>query len=78
MPSSRATTTTPELSKIWPSSSTTFSFWAALDAAVFDAFNRCELDKLGAYFSEDVEFYHDHDGLSRGRQAFLGAVKDNI
>ena len=29
---------------------------AALDAAVFDAFNRCELDKLGAFYVEDVEF----------------------
>ena len=51
---------------------------AALDTAVFDAFNTCDLEKLGMYFADDLEFYHDNDGLSRGRQAFLEAVKNNI
>jgi ketosteroid isomerase-like protein len=51
---------------------------AALDAAVFDAYNRCELTALGALFAEDVEFYHDQNGLSRGRAALVQAVKDNI
>jgi hypothetical protein len=51
---------------------------AALDAAVFDAYNRCELDKLGAFFSEDLEFYHDQGGLTKGRPALLDAVQKNI
>ncbi|MEO8360011.1 MAG: nuclear transport factor 2 family protein [Vicinamibacteria bacterium] len=49
----------------------------ALDAAVFDAFNRCDLEKLGSYFADDLEFFHDNDGLS-GKKAFLEAVKNNI
>jgi ketosteroid isomerase-like protein len=49
-----------------------------LDAAVFDAFNRCDLDILASFFMEDLEFFHDNDGLSVGRQTFIDAVKSNI
>lgn len=51
---------------------------ASLDASLFDAYNRCDLDKLAGYFAEDLEFYHDQTGLARGRQALLDAVKNNI
>jgi ketosteroid isomerase-like protein len=51
---------------------------AALDTAVFDAFNHCDLEKLGSYFTEDLEFYHDKTGLSRSRQSLVEAVKQNI
>ena len=51
---------------------------AAQDKAVFDAFNHCDLKTLGTFFIDDVEFYHDHDGLSVGKRSFLDAVKDNV
>jgi hypothetical protein len=42
-----------------------------LDAAVFDAFNRCsdptQLQKHAGYFSENVEFYHDTGGVTWNR-----------
>src|ERR1044072_5105739 len=42
----------------------------ALDAAVFDAYNRCNLEKFGSFFIEDVELYHDNGGLTdRSRQS---------
>jgi len=50
----------------------------ALDAALFDAYNRCDLDRLGVLVAEDLEFYHDQTGLSRGRAAFLEAIRKNI
>ncbi len=50
----------------------------ALDAGLFDAYNRCDLDKLAGYVAEDLEFYHDQTGLSRGRQLFLEAIQKNI
>jgi hypothetical protein len=56
----------------------TFRTIASLDGAVFDAFNRCDLEKLGTFFAEDLEFYHDHDGLTRSRQSLLDGVKNNI
>ena len=30
-----------------------------LDAALFDFYNRCDLEKFASFFAEDVEFYHD-------------------
>ncbi len=36
---------------------------AALDAALSAAFNAHDLDRLMALFTEDVEFYHDNEGL---------------
>lgn len=37
---------------------------AQLDKALFDAFNRQDLDKLMSFFSEDLEFFHDLGGLT--------------
>jgi ketosteroid isomerase-like protein len=51
---------------------------AAADAAAFGAFNRCELDKFSAYFTDDVEFYHDRDGLSLGKVKVLESTRMNV
>jgi hypothetical protein len=51
---------------------------AALDAAVFGAFNSCDLEKFGSYFVEDVEFYHDNGGVTLGRPALVASIKTNI
>lgn len=52
---------------------------AALDSAVFDAFNRCkdpvELDRHAGYFAEDVEFYHDTGGVTWTRDAMLANTR---
>lgn len=48
---------------------------SALDAAVFDAFNTCnvpaQLDRHAGYFASDVEFYHDTGGVTRSRTGML-------
>jgi uncharacterized protein (TIGR02246 family) len=51
---------------------------AALDAALFDAYNRCDLQKFASFFAEDVEFYHDQGGVTLGRAALTDSVKKNI
>ncbi len=51
---------------------------SSLDSAFFDAYNRCDLEKIGSLLTEDLEFYHDQTGLSRSRQASVDAVKQNI
>jgi hypothetical protein len=50
----------------------------SLDTQLFDAYNRCELEKFSALLADDLEFYHDKGGFSRGRQATVDGVKNNI
>jgi ketosteroid isomerase-like protein len=50
----------------------------SLDTKLFDAYNRCDLNTLGAMVSDDLEFYHDQRGLSVGKEPFLAAIKQNI
>jgi len=50
----------------------------SLDTQLFDAYNHCDLDKFGSFLADDLEFYHDKTGLSRGRPALVGGIKNNI
>jgi ketosteroid isomerase-like protein len=50
----------------------------ALDAALFDAYNRCDIDKVGTFFTEDLEFYHEKGGLTLTRDATLAVMKKNL
>jgi hypothetical protein len=50
----------------------------ALDVALFDSYNRCDLEKFGTFFTDDVEFYHDQGGITLGRQKLTESVKQNI
>ncbi len=49
-----------------------------LDAALFQAFNQCDLEKFASLFADDVEFYHDEGGITLGAKAVTEAVKNNI
>ena len=51
---------------------------ASLDAALFDSYNRCDLEKFSSFFVEDVEFYHDQGGVTLGREKLTDSVKKNI
>ena len=51
---------------------------ALLDAALFDAYNRCDLERFSSFFVEDVEFYHDQGGVTLGRQNLTESIKKNI
>ena len=52
---------------------------AALDGALFDAFNRCadpaQLRVHARYFAPDVEFYHDTGGVTWTREAMLANTR---
>ena len=50
----------------------------SLDGALFDAFNRCNIEKFDTFFIDDVEFYHDKGGLSRSRKSLIESLKNNI
>lgn len=49
-----------------------------LDAALFAAYNQCDLEKFASFIAEDVEFYHDKGGVTLGREALTDAIKKNI
>jgi len=49
-----------------------------LDAALFDAYNRCDLEKFGSLLADDLEFYHDQTGLAVGKQKTIDSIKNNI
>jgi len=51
---------------------------ATLDSTVFDAYNACDLNKFGAFFVPDVEFYHDHGGVTWTRQKVLDNTRKYI
>jgi uncharacterized protein (TIGR02246 family) len=51
---------------------------ASLDAAVFDAYNRCDLQKFASFFADDVEFYHDQGGVTLGKEKLTESLKQNI
>jgi hypothetical protein len=55
-----------------------FHIIEAQDAALFDAYNKCDLAKFGSLIDENVEFYHDNGGVTLGRQALVDSVKQNI
>jgi hypothetical protein len=51
---------------------------AAQDAALFDSYNKCELEKFSSFFVDDVEFYHDQGGVTLGKKDLTESVKSNI
>lgn len=51
---------------------------AEQDAALFDAYNRCDLDRFSRFFADDVEFFHDHGGVTLGSKALTQSVRQNI
>lgn len=51
---------------------------ASLDATLFDSAYRCDLEKFGSFFTDDVEFYHDQSGVTLGRQNLVESIKNNV
>jgi hypothetical protein len=51
---------------------------AAMDAALFAAYNKCDIDRVGTFFAEDLEFYHEKGGLTLTRDASLALMRKNL
>jgi hypothetical protein len=50
----------------------------ALDTALFDSYNHCDLKKFASFFVDNVEFYHDLGGLTLGEKDLTESIKKNI
>ena len=49
-----------------------------LDSTFFHAYNTCDIDKQADFYSDSIEFYHDHGGLTTSKQDILAGTKKNI
>ncbi len=48
------------------------------DSLFWQAYNACDIDQMGDFFTEDVEFYHDKAGLTTTRARFMETVKNGL
>jgi Domain of unknown function (DUF4440)/Domain of unknown function (DUF3471) len=48
------------------------------DAVFWDAYNRCDVEKMSQFFWPDFEFYHDKGGLTVGRDPFVAILKTGL
>jgi hypothetical protein len=48
------------------------------DAAFWDAYNRCDVEKMSLFFWPDIEFYHDKGGLTIGLGPFVEKLKTGL
>lgn len=51
---------------------------SALDTALFDAYNRCDMAAFASYFDRAVEFYHDTGGASFDRATVVANTRKYI
>lgn len=48
------------------------------DAAFWDAYNRCDLEKMSQFFWPDIEFYHDKRSLTIALGPFIEILKTGL
>ncbi|GMN11585.1 DUF4440 domain-containing protein [Croceitalea sp. MTPC9] len=49
------------------------------DSLLFDVgFNECNLQQVAQLVGDDIEFYHDKDGITKSKTKFLASIKDNL
>jgi hypothetical protein len=48
------------------------------DAAFWDAYNRCDVEKMSQFFWPDVEFYHDKGGPTIGLGPLVETLRKNL
>jgi hypothetical protein len=51
---------------------------ATFDASLFEAFNSCNLEKVGTFFTKDVEFYHEKGGLIKTRERVIAVMRQSL
>src|SRR5262245_30536613 len=49
-----------------------------LDSLFWQAYNSCDVEKMGALLTDDLEFYHDKGGLTRTKDALIEMTKKGM
>lgn len=61
------------------SKSELFSILKAKDNQLFEVgFNQCNLKQVEKLVVDDIEFYHDIDGITTSKKEFLNSIKNNL
>jgi hypothetical protein len=50
----------------------------ATDSLFWQHYNSCNIDAMRAFFTDDIEFYHDKGGVITGLDKFLSTSKRNL
>jgi hypothetical protein len=48
------------------------------DSVFWEAYNKCDVDKMATFFTADTEFYHDKGGLTLTRDKFIESVRKGL
>ena len=48
------------------------------DAQFWNAYNRCDVEKMSQFFWSDIEFYHDKGGPTIGERALTETLSKNL
>ena len=49
------------------------------DSLLFEVgFNQCHLNQLGKLVIDDLEFYHDKDGITKSKKQFINSIKEHL
>jgi hypothetical protein len=48
------------------------------DSLFWLAYNTCDTSNIGDFYTDDVEFYHDKVGLSKGKNNIVSSFKKNL
>lgn len=64
--------------KYVPDNTELYNEIVAMDSEFFAAYNRCDLEKQEAIYSDSIEFYHDQAGLMTSKKGILDATEKNI
>lgn len=49
-----------------------------MDSYYFSAYNNCDIETQDSIYAENLEFYHDQNGLRTSKQEVLTSIKNNI
>src|SRR5215213_3946329 len=66
------------ISKAQTSSDHTTKLVLQKDSVFWAAYNNCDIDKMMQFVTDEVEFYHDKNGVLTGKDNFRNAFQKNL
>jgi Domain of unknown function (DUF4440) len=67
-----------DMKKYQPASQALYDTILHFDSVFFHAYNTCDLELQGQFYSDEIEFYHDKGGLMTSKSEILEGTRKNI